>query len=142
VSFHDWLGVAAGAALALSSGWAVRREWRRPTYTAARKAPSSWLWGEGLWRAVLRTMVRDVVAIGCLAVLVPTLSYSADTSSSAGVFLGVVGVVVLIVLLTTAFCAMSIALVNWPKGLVPPVMRADRGLLQSAVARSGKARLK
>jgi len=87
-------------------------------------------------------MVRDVVAIGCLAVLVPTLSYSADTSSSAGVFLGVVGVVVLIVLLTTAFCAMSIALVNWPKGLVPPVMRADRGLLQSAVARSGKARLK
>ena len=90
---------------------------------------------------MLRTMLCDVVALGCLAVLVPTLSYSANTSSSAGVVLGVVSVVVLIVLLTTAFCAMSIALVNWPKSLVPPVMRADRGLLQSAGRRSRKARL-
>ena len=108
--------------------WAVvrtiPRAWSSPAGTFDR-APSWWRLSPGLWRGVLRSL------------LVTTFGLAAGV---AGAFLGLIdpligrppGLTLLILALAGGVALgfglmLTIILFNWPKLLVPPPMRSQRG---------------
>jgi hypothetical protein len=128
VSGKEWLVTVFFAAGAIPAGGFVHREWKIPGYFA-REEPLWWLWGDSLWRAWLRTTPMSIAACALLAVALPLLSYRSSASGVATTVLSIVGGLIVASLLTALFGFVSVALLNRPKVLVPPIRRKDAGLL-------------
>jgi hypothetical protein len=110
---------------------AIRRLWHGET-SLPRRAPSWWVWGEGLWRGWIRTQPVTLiagVALGTVAFLGFGLAAFSDRRVLAAIFAVAALVAASVFVLAGAF-ALLIALFNWPKFLVPPHLRRESGAIR------------
>lgn len=110
----------------------LKRLWRREsTYWDA--VPRWWPYGPRLWRGVLR-IAPIAVATGLLAPLwvLGAMFVVPKMPSPTGIGTVVPGwyaAIILTLLGWFAVMAITVILLNWPKLIVPPHMRADPGFL-------------
>ncbi len=125
----QWLMAAFFVVFALFALANVPRYWREPYWPA--EPGGWWPYGRGLWLGIRRSEPVIIVGIAMwLAViflatpLVPPSGGSGAFVRPVGYVAAVFGVIAAVVVLTG-----TIALWNWPKWLVPPKLRNERGIL-------------
>jgi hypothetical protein len=108
------------ALMALSSLRGVRRYWNVHEDDPRYRMASYWPWGEDSWNAFTRSFLLGPYGLACLALAlgVSTLRTYAGLAFFA-----------------TILPAITIALFNRPKLLVPPGLRAQKGMLASRAER-------
>lgn len=100
--------------------------WRAPSNHPSYNRPPWWVWKNSLWRGYRRTLLpASLVAM--------SFAFALTLPESTGVYFGLAGFVIFFLLMV------PIVLFNWPKILVPPASRGDRGVL-SALRRKAGAR--
>src|SRR6266511_2249639 len=129
----DWLIVVIGLAFGAGALLFVPRLWRGEMYPA--KTPNWWPWGVQLWRAWLRTGPIACIGFVLCFVGVAIAAGAARLSGSLEDAIAIFAFFVLMGFVISMVSCLTITLFNWPKSLVPPLYRSDRGLLP-AVGRS------
>lgn len=97
------------------------KRWHEPEEHPSYRMPPYWIWGDSSWRGFRRTRVPVLVLGFCLlaASLFPGLTIP-------------VGFAVLLVLMPLVA---SVFLFNWPKGIVPPPFRTEKGVVANYFAK-------
>lgn len=106
--------------------WSAVRLWRRGPPYGGRVWPL-WGWGPASWHACLRSMplISAFCWLGTIAavyslLLLPVLGINDEGAFRVVLILvGLMGASILLIA--------SVAFFNWPRQLVPPAMRHDRG---------------
>jgi hypothetical protein len=113
---------------------AVRKMWRDDPRWAKPWLP----WSKTRWRGMVRATVPLTFALGFALLLVPVFAVIGDDEATAGS--------VLVVLLVLVACGVSFLLAattflfNWPKVIVPPPRRGDRGYVAGVFRRRPTSR--
>jgi hypothetical protein len=105
----------------------------RPT---EKHVPSWWVWGQPLWRAIVRTHALLFSMTALLAVAASALMLSDVTPGAPASTLVVVGVGGATLWLLTLAFALSVLLFNRSDALIAPRFRGESGLVRRRPRRS------
>jgi hypothetical protein len=117
-----FVGLGFGFLVVLALG-SLARKWHAPEEHPSNRMPPYWVWGESWWRGVRRG--RLPARIGGLFIA------AAAVFSSLAPYLGLAVLVFSLPLMATTF------LFNWPKAVVPPPFRQERGVLKESLSDRG-----
>lgn len=96
--------------------FAVVRGWKAPPDHQSYQRPPWWFWSDEVWRGYRRTLLPASLAAVCIAI-------GLTLPDPWGAYFGLPAFVIFFPLMVT------IAAFNWPKLLVPPSSRRDKGVI-------------
>jgi hypothetical protein len=123
MALGDWFALGICLVMVLVGIPVAVWQWRDPNVPMQEAPPVWWVWGESLWKGMLRAFPILVLMIGCATLV----AFSPAPVASWPDWLRWCAASVLSVLVAIAA---SIVLFNQPRALVPPPRRGEDGLLR------------
>jgi hypothetical protein len=130
-----WVAWGFGALIAALALSGLRDHWRGEHALFEDEPPGWWLWGTQLWRGWSRSAPAMGAGFMVMVVTLPFAFLVPEDSIAFKVLAGLcIGGIVFAVLAWVV-----ITLFNWPAALVPPHLRAQRGVLRKRRANATRS---